>query len=73
MIENNWDDGVCYDVHFKNTENKEFFRSVIVPFGFSKEEVVNLFQSNFKATIEVIDVYEVMDIWLPKEHFKIRK
>ncbi|MBF2397067.1 hypothetical protein [Listeria seeligeri] len=73
MIEDNWHDGIRYDVYFRNAENKEFYRSVIVPFGFSEEEVVNLFQSNFKATIEVIEVYEIADIWLPKEHFIVRK
>lgn len=73
MIEDNWNDGVCYEVYFKTAENRKFYRSVIVPFGFSEKEVIKLFQLNFKSTIKVLEVYEVGDIWLPKKHFTARQ
>lgn len=70
MIDENWEDGIYYEVYFKTEKNKEFCRGVVVPFDCSEEEVVNLFSSSFKHTIEILDVFAEKDVWLSKEHFK---
>lgn len=70
QIEENWYDCMYCSIHFKTKENRNFFRCIIIPFGFSEEDVCNMFKLSLKKDIEIIDVTIERDVWISKQHYK---
>lgn len=70
MIEKNWHDLVCYNIHFKNNEGINFYRNIVLPINFPEEKIPIFFKKHFAENpIIIVDVSEMHDIWISKHAY----